>query len=211
MSAMIELVAGAKYGDLTVLRREGTDHRGEATWRCACACGSECVSKSYALRRGVTTHCGCMKNKHISDANNKNLGNTPSLRYAWTNMKTRCNNPRYPLYHRYGGRGIRVCDAWQNSFEEFLRWAYRAGWTQGLSLDRIDNDKGYSPENCRFVTAQAQANNRCTSKIVEAFGAKESLANVARRYGVPYEKLQRRIARGEWPEAAINSLMGGQR
>jgi hypothetical protein len=114
-------------------------------------------------------------------------------------MKARCSNPSVRGYARYGGRGIRVCDAWM-TYPAFRDWALTAGYQQGLSVDRIDGDGDYCPENCRWVDAQQQANNISTNHILEAFGGRKTLADWSRdeRCAVTLKALKGRIHRG-WP------------
>lgn len=204
---MINIKTGTRFGNLIVLGRAGTSSHGEATWTCLCDCGNTCVKQGYGLRIGQTTHCGCLTGTHISESANRGLGGNATLRYMWTNMKTRCKNPNYGLYHRYGGRGICVCKEWDESFGTFMSWAIKNGWKSGLSIERIDNDKGYNPDNCRFATAIEQANNRRTSKFISVFGRKETLSMTARRYKISYSRLQRFIAAGNEPEMAVKKLL----
>lgn len=106
----------------------------------------------------------------------------------WAGMKSRCNYPKNISYKNYGGRGITVCDEWSESFEEFYKWAMKNGYsenaeTRTCSLDRIDNDKGYSPDNCRFVTPKQQANNRRKTRLIEHNGVVLCISDWAKRYG----------------------------
>ena len=93
-------------------------------------------------------------------------GKRSSLYHSWVNMRQRCLNPHNPKYCRYGGRGIRVCDEWM-SFDRFKEWAYKNGWEEGLSIDRIDNDGNYEPSNCRWVTVSSNSRRKRTTKITD--------------------------------------------
>lgn len=111
-------------------------------------------------------------------------------------MVQRCSNPKHPFYHRYGGRGITVCPEWK-SRRAFKEWAIKNGYTEALTLDRIDNDKGYNPENCRWVTIKENCNNRQTSHKVNAFGECHSLREWSDLLGISYNTLKKRVLAGE--------------
>ena len=120
-------------------------------------------------------------------------------------MKTRCYNPKYELFSRYGGRGIAVCDKWNDSFAEFRKWAFSSGYSPDLTIERIDNDGNYCPENCTWADRIAQANNRHTNRILYLNGESDTLANWARKTGIPYWKLQDRIYRGWSDEETLTT------
>ena len=116
----------------------------------------------------------------------------------WTDMKTRCNNPKRAKYARYGARGIKVCDEWCNSFEAFYEWAMANGYADNLTIDRKDNDKGYSPENCRWITMEEQASNKSTNHLITHEGQTFTMAEWARITGIPRLVLKDRICRYGW-------------
>lgn len=184
---------GLRYGKLIVKEKLDTDHHGEKRWLCVCDCGNEYVTTSNRLTSGQTTCCRDCMVKKIGDAN-RTHGRTPKkLFYAYVNMKTRCYNKNYFLYHRYGGRGISVCDEWKNSFENFREWALKNGWNESLSLDRIDNDGNYQPDNCKWSTVVEQSNNRRTNRMITYKGVTDTMANWSRNTGLPYYIIQRRL------------------
>lgn len=116
-------------------------------------------------------------------------------------MHDRCENPKNQAYERYGGRGISVCPEWSlDNIENFISWAYENGWKKGLQIDRIDNDKGYSPDNCRLVTAKENSRNRRSNRYVEVFGQKMLLKEAFERYAVCSKKtFESRIYGSKWP------------
>ena len=152
-------LTGHRFGRLIVIREYGRSKNRQVTWLCRCDCGGEVVVRSNDLRRGATQSCGCLQRERITKHGcaNKNW-------YAvYRNMMKRCGHlegaSEYDL-HRYRDRGITVCELWQKSPLDFGDWLFAHGWHKGLQIDRIDNNLGYSPENCRVVTPKENTNNR---------------------------------------------------
>lgn len=155
-------LTGSVFGRLTVIECVGKDRHRESLWRCKCACGREAIITRSNLRNGNTLSCGCYGRERKSEANRTHGETGTRLYRIWKAMHTRCYNPRFIMYRHYGGRGIDICDDWKNSYRSFRAWAISHGYSDNLSIDRIDNDKGYSPENCRWVTmADQNKNKRC--------------------------------------------------
>ena len=118
------------------------------------------------------------------------------------NMKTRCNNPNYDKYQYYGGKGISVCDEWSNSYDAFEEWALSHGYADDLTLDRIDPDGDYTPENCRWVSIKEQANNRSSNHFLTYNGKTQTLRQWAEETGMSYSCLMQRVHAG-WPVERI--------
>lgn len=201
-------LTGKKFGHLTVLEKAGSDpKRAEWRWLCKCECGNLTIVPSYRLRHGGVTSCGC----HQYDRNfcSKKAKNYPRLYRIYRGMKTRCTNPKYLYWDRYGGRGISICDEWQN-FDNFCDWALSSGYEESkrcpaLSIDRIDVDKGYSPDNCRWATATQQANNTSRNHLISAFGKTMTIAEWARETGIKDRTIYHRVAEYGWtPEEAVS-------
>ena len=175
---------GKTFGRLTVLSQDVSVGR-HTKWLCVCECGTVKSYYTSNLTGGKSTSCGCKSSSTLekirAGATKHGMSRTRTYK-TWMSMKGRCTNPNYPHYPNYGGRGILVCDRWLESFENFLKDMGEA--PVEMSLDRIDNDGDYSPENCRWATRSEQQNNKRNTQMLTAFGKTQSpQKEIAERYG----------------------------
>ncbi len=183
-------LTGERFGRLVVAGFHGNlgPHR---AWVCSCDCGEQTIVRTNALRTGSVASCGCSREVHGEGVPRKQ-----SVEYVtWANMKTRCWCPRNQFFRRYGGRGITVCAAWSSSFTAFLTDMGRRPSSRH-SLDRIDNDGDYCPENCRWATKAQQSRNTSAARALSFGGETLTRAEWSRRIGVTPSTVSRRIARG---------------
>ena len=157
-----------------------------------------------SLKTGATKSCGCLNRENRRKSKNKTHGMRHSRLYnIWANMKARCNNPLATSYPSYGSRGIKVCDEWGRSFQDFYNWAATHGYTDELTIDRIDNDKDYTPDNCRWVSLAEQQRNRRNNCIVEINGERKTVTEWCRETSIPLSTIRNRIKRGISYEVAL--------
>ena len=201
MAKRIKDLTGQRFGMLTAVsisHRKGT----RTYWNCKCDCGGTRVVSGDHLKRMDNTDCGCTR-KHISYSKKHGMSNS-RLYTIWALMKYRCNNPNRKEYQDYGGRGIRICKEW-NDPQNFINWALNNGYSDDLTLDRIDNNSGYCPENCRWATKSVQMNNRRTCRYITHNGETKTISQWAKEKGMSYNQLKRRIDNYGWSiEKALN-------
>lgn len=198
MRKLIDLT-GQRFGRLTVIGRSSTGKCHNVYWDCQCSCGKKVTVRGDHLREGTIKSCGCLV-LEISSEKATTHGKSHSRLYnTWLFMRRRCGNCNDQAYPRYGGRGIEVCDEWKANFQSFYDWAISNGYRPELSIDRIDNDKGYSPENCRWATSSEQARNRRSNHLITFAGETHSMIEWAEIVDIPLNVLCLRIVRYGWP------------
>ena len=204
-------LTGRRFGRLTAIERVESDKSGRIRWKCLCDCGKETIVAATRLRNGKSISCGCYQKEAVR-AHNLTHGMTqqkteerriPRIYGIWANMKQRCNNPKVACYGRYGGRGIKVCPEWSKSFESFYTWAMSHGIADDLQIDRIDNDGDYTPENCRWVSREENANNKRNNLIIELDGVAHTAAEWSKITGISIKAIYTRRADGKPPEEIL--------
>lgn len=190
-------LAGAVFGRLTVVERCGSDAQQKSSmWLCQCQCGNIVIVSRNNLRSGHTRSCGCLKKEFAFTAGH---GQSDTRLYRiWTLMKDRCENHNTPNFENYGGRGIKVCEEWRNSFEAFMRWSMKNGYSEGLSIDRIDVNGNYCPENCRWATWKEQQNNRRDNHFITYNGRTQTISQWSEETGINQATLLQRINKLNW-------------
>jgi hypothetical protein len=198
---------GHRYGRLTVLREWGKNRHGQFRWLCECDCGQQSVVDGPSLATKNTTSCGCyfleQTTKHGHARRIKGASGKRTLTktyFCWRNMRTRCNDTSSKDYPSYGGRGIHVCGRWNDSFEAFL--SDMGEQPEGLTLERVDNERGYEPGNCIWTTRAAQRRNTRAVHHITYRGQQMCLTDAARASGLNPSTLTSRIRRG-WDESRL--------
>lgn len=208
---MLVDISGQRFGRLTVSEYVKTENR-VSWWKCKCDCGNDIVTTVTKLRTGHTKSCGCLaaeyrKNKpevvkRAKLANTTHGGTHDRLFRIWTSMRNRCSNPRNPAYTWYGGKGVKVCDEW-NNYESFKAWSYANGYDDKAkihecSIDRIDPNGNYCPDNCRWADKKTQAENKTCVAIYTYCGESGTLGYFARKYGFKECTLRWRVKKLNW-------------
>lgn len=213
-------LSGQRFGRLVVL--EETDPYYPSTysasgkrvrrWLCECDCGTRVKVIQASLKSGNTKSCGCgckeNREKILNKPNVKRCKypDEKRLKRILVTMKQRCYNPKYKYYKNYGGRGIDICEDWMshNGSDNFCEWALSHGYKEDLTIDRIDNNKGYSPDNCRWIDRFEQMSNTRKNRLLTYNGKTQCLAKWAREYNLKYATLIQRLELGWELERALN-------
>lgn len=199
MSVLNDLT-GKRFGMLSVVRRVENDGK-YPLWLCRCDCGNEKVIRGYNLTYNGMTSCGCQtRPSHFIHG----FSHKERLYVIWKGMHQRCNNPNWKGARYYYEKGIRVCDEWRD-YTVFREWAMSNGYGETLSIDRIDNDGNYCPENCRWTNAQVQANNQSRNKRITFNGETKNMSEWADVFEIPYDTLKRRLGCGWSVERALTT------
>lgn len=189
-----------RFGRLVTLHvdEDATSKKKETCWLCQCDCGNTKSFRSRNLAYGTTQSCGCLHREQLIARNYKHGQTNTKLHTHWMAMKQRCLNPNTEYYYLYGGKGIKVYDEWLTNFNAFAQQAISNGYDDSLSLDRIDSNGNYSPENCRWITMKGQANNISRNHHIVYKGESLTLSQASDKYNIPYNTLKQRINLLHW-------------
>lgn len=186
MNQKTKIVIGEKYNRLTPIEVAGKDKYGCTIYRCVCECGREVVVMGSRMARNKVKSCGCLKG----------FGVSYTITYAsWNNAKERCYSKNHFAYDSYGGRGIKMCERWRNSFENFLEDMGERPLLE-YTLDRINVNGDYEPDNCRWATMAKQCNNRRNNHYIDYNGERLTVADFARKYNFSADRLYYELNKG---------------
>lgn len=192
-------LTGQKFGNLTAIKRveDKVYPSGEHSvmWLCECECGNTKIISRAALINGKTKSCGCLKGESHKMSDTR-------LYEIWRSIKRRCEDDRRKDYLIYGGRGIKICKEWGNSFNAFYNWAINNGYNDTLTIERKDVNGNYEPSNCRWATKEEQANNRRDNQFLTHNGKTQTISQWAKELNINESTLRNRIQRG-WADEEI--------
>lgn len=190
-------ITGNRYGMLTAIKPMGErDPSGAVVWEFVCDCGKHKAISSNPVKCGRVKSCGCAYRTHAMTGTR--------LYDIWVNMRQRCSNPKYTGFKWWGGKGVSVCEEWDNSFNAFSAWAMSSGYKDNLTIDRIDGNGNYTPNNCRWATYSQQARNTSRNRKITAFGKTMLLCEWEELTGFSQYMIALRIDRyGFTPERAL--------
>lgn len=196
-------LTGKRFSRWSVITQAGNTPRGGALWLCVCDCGAERPVLGADLRNGKSVSCGCARTERVGRLNKSHGASGTRLHQAWKNMRGRCNNPNRPGFSDYGGRGIKVCAEWDD-FSAFRGWALANGYSDNLSIERMDVNGDYSPSNCTWADAAVQSANR---RFVAVAPDGELWWHKAQANGISQAAYRTRLHAG-WPieEAATHPM-----
>lgn len=202
-------LTGRRFGRLSVI---GVDDRGtrKTYFWCKCDCGTVKSIRGDGLLSGSIVSCGCKKREQDRinlEANHKHKMSHTRPYEIWQGIKGRCYNKNDVRYSRYGGRGITVCEEWREDFAAFYKWALANGYRDDLTIDRIDNNKGYSPDNCRWADQETQSRNRASNVIIRIGNATRTLVEWCEIFDLDYKTVYARYRRNGF--IGINELFNG--
>lgn len=203
MSKNVPDITGQRFGRWNVIEYADRGKNGEIQYKCRCDCGTERIIRRTSLTSGNSKSCGCLS-RDVAIERGKTHGDTKSRLYRiWAGIIQRCCNDRERYeWYKYGGRGIQVCEDW-HKYENFRDWAIANGYDDGLSIDRIDVNGNYCPENCRWATVYEQNNNKRTSRRLTFRGKIGTIREFADEYGLAYSCLHTRLKLGWSIEKAL--------
>lgn len=185
-------LTGKRFGHWVVISR--AENKGHHTmWNCKCDCGTEKSVYASHLTSGMSPSCGCMTRGAIGELNRSHGMSRTRIYEIWCGIKKRCENPNSSGFHIYGSREIKICDLWRHDFLEFYDWAIKNGYSKTLTIDRIDVNGDYCPENCRWVDAKTQSNNTRRTIIVNYNEESLSVKQLSEKIGVNYNRLLKAI------------------
>jgi len=196
-----EINKGDKFGRLEIIKEISpiiSSNKPRRMFSCMCECGNIVETQLSLLLLGKTQSCGCYQRQRAKETQLKHGLEKHPLYSIWKNMKKRCLNPNEISYSNYGGRGILMCNQWLSDFKEFYLWSITNSYSKGLTIDRIDNDGNYCPENCRWVNRTIQNNNTRKNHYIVHEGINYTLATLSEYLKIPYNIVRYRLSTCKW-------------
>lgn len=190
-------LTGQKFGRLTPLKFLRIEKH-KAIWLCQCDCGNSIEVRGVELTKGHTKSCGCLRKETCSNINKTHNKTNTRLYSIWCDIKKRCYNINYKSYKNYGGRGIAVCDDWRNDFMAFYKWSMSHDYNDNLTIDRIDVNGNYEPNNCRWATVKQQARNTRRNRYFTINGETHCLSEWCEIYNINPKKVECRLNKLKW-------------
>lgn len=207
-------ISGERFFRLVAIRKvDMPNDKNHSYWECKCDCGNTVIVRRDSLKNGHAKSCGCYLQERYKDGHLKTHGEKCMKLYkAWQSIKQRCKNPKSESYNNYGGRGITICDEWENDYLAFKKWSMANGFDPNakgheLSIDRINVDGNYEPNNCRWVGHVVQNyNKRCTVKV-DIYGKLMTLKDISDEYDIPISRVRKRYYRYKKGAISIEDLL----
>jgi hypothetical protein len=197
-------LTGHKFGRLTVIKENGRKHN-RIAWLCKCDCGNEItLTSNRLLHKEGTKSCGCIRKETATENATKHGHSNDRIYKIWLGIKKRCFNKNDKNYDRYGGRGIKLCERWldfMNFYNDMIDT-----YKDDLTIDRIDYNGDYEPNNCRWITPKEQLSNYSKNVFITINGETDTVKNMCEKYNVPYDCTVRRIKRGIEPYEALTAI-----
>ena len=200
-------ITGKKFNRLLVLERSYIDNCNFTRWKCICDCGNIVFARAYPLKKEAIKSCGCLNNELRSKRVKTHGRSKEPIYKIWASMKARCFNPNNKRFHRYGGRGITICESWLKDPMEFINWSELNGYKKGLTIDRKNNDGHYTPDNCRYVERrinnQNSSNCKITMKMAEEIRCQYKLGllnqtEIANNFGLTQQTISKITNNKSW-------------
>ena len=207
MKNWYEVKIGEKYNNLLVIG-ESTRKNGARHFECKCDCGNITVVRKFNILNGITKSCGCLKLIMTKKINTTHGMTKTPLYQAWINMKARCLNKKHKAYDDYGGRGICVCDEWINDFNSFMNWANINGYDKTLTIERINVNGDYCPDNCSWIPMSDQLKNKRNTVRLSLNGDTRIISDWSTITGIGRHTIHCRIKRGWSAEKTLTTAVG---
>lgn len=193
---LVKDLTNKKFGKLSVIKFNNVNKSRHSVWLCKCDCGNVLLVEGPRLTSGNTKSCGCIKKEQNKTRAIKHGYYNTRLYKIWFDMKRRCYNKNRKAYKYYGEKGIKVCDEWLNDFFSFYNWAIKNGYSDNLTIERIDYNKNYCPENCKWITQAEQTQNTTHNHLITFNNKTMSITQWSKEIGVACKTIRSRLKKG---------------